>query len=1129
MHNIDSIITDSKLLDLYLSKTIEFLFYILELLNNIEYIIKYSRENMKNKINIFFMTLFHILKSYKYYRILSDLNWYNFFIIYSLELENSNIYKQIILSILLDYNLFEQRNFINQINSIIELINIYEINDELLYKIFLVDFIFESNKIKHKIFLNLIGSICSSQNKKFCKELIQYILKVENEIKLYHYLKIIYINIKNIKDILSSDINYLCELINKQIKFIDYFHCKYCSYIIILCYLIKQEIIYDKDENIINKYYYINNVSYLFLKALFIENFDLKNDIKLKFIKSKDNIYFVQNIFFTLEYHPFELCNIDIFMTRFKSILNYIDYLMTLERNENIIQLLKYFFNFIIDFAEKIKVHYTKNKYIQREIDKYINKFFSSDEFTEFFILNIKFNEKAAIERIKSFIKNRFFYYLNPFYFKLLNLKYIAVDENKTNEIKLEIINFILDTIINSKKPEKEKKEFNYNNVFIFLIIIHKNIYQNEFKKKFSRNFPVLFINLYYFLKDKNLLFNYNLVNFSSFDSNKENNINYKLTCEIILDIILKFFFRGNYGEQVVQLLLIKKDSNSSIFYEQDEKYLLNNDDINNNRNNEEKHLYEIDDISFCLYFLIYFFDKDLLYKEEDKNNFINNILQTIFNDLKNLYMQNKKLNSKLKRIKFKHFDIYNELLDIVNKNYKSDNFSINFLQEKYNQLITQFKNDNKTETNKAIEKENKNKFDSIKNIKNNDLNKYVNIDTKNEINYINNKEENIISSIKYLKEKIDKIDIVDIYYKLIIGNDYSKEITKILFNPKEYYIWNKFTIYLKDYIFYNKKFIKTNKAFNILLNKEKYNNFYLNYPTKIKNYTIDEYYRPFLKPCLNFFNSKYIKISHNYIKENVLKNLEYKEENINLIKYKRIIPKLNNEKYFYELFKNKGNVFGYIELNNNFFIFKNSPNDDLRSSEDPEKCLPFLFSINDDKIIDKNKYVIIFYDDIKEIIKRRVCLLYIGLEIFLKNNRSYMFNFFDKNNIKKFIEEIKKYSQNKNKLHKNLININKEQDNQINKEINSPNNIIKNLSLNINNSNINDSEINYKLIEEPISEFKKLQLQHKNKKGELSNFNYLLLINKYSSRTYNDYNQYLVFPLLYIDKDNKTKRDLSK
>ena len=71
--------------------------------------------------------------------------------------------------------------------------------------------------------------------------------------------------------------------------------------------------------------------------------------------------------------------------------------------------------------------------------------------------------------------------------------------------------------------------------------------------------------------------------------------------------------------------------------------------------------------------------------------------------------------------------------------------------------------------------------------------------------------------------------------------------------------------------------------------------------------------------------------------------------------------------------------------------------------------------------------------------------------------------------------------------------------------------------------------ELNMKLIEEPIQEFKKSQLKEKFKKGELSIFDYLLLINKYSSRTYNDYNQYLVFPVLSLDIENNKKRDLSK
>ena len=116
------------------------------------------------------------------------------------------------------------------------------------------------------------------------------------------------------------------------------------------------------------------------------------------------------------------------------------------------------------------------------------------------------------------------------------------------------------------------------------------------------------------------------------------------------------------------------------------------------------------------------------------------------------------------------------------------------------------------------------------------------------------------------------------------VTEDYSKDLTKILFNPKEYYIWKKFSFYFKNFIFYSKKFSKVNKSFKIHLSKSKHKrlnnyeesnpNFYLNYPTKLRNYTTDEYYRPFLKPCLNFFNSEFLSVSHRYIKENILKTL---------------------------------------------------------------------------------------------------------------------------------------------------------------------------------------------------------------------------------------------------------------
>ena len=698
----------------------------------------------------------------------------------------------------------------------------------------------------------------------------------------------------------------------------------------------------------------------------------------------------------------------------------------------------------------------------------------------------------------------------------------------------------------------------------------------SELKQKFLEDFPALFTKFFSFLKEKNLLLYDELLDMAYFnDENDTNKLKKKLACEIMLDIIFNFYFVGNYSDKLINSFLFNVKSPTSIFYTRDEKMFSSkekkekeNIPLNNDKEGEKSYHEKIEEFSFCIYFLLYFFEKDLKCQDQEKKKTINNIKETIFNDVKNLYINNKKLSSILKRIrnKGKHFDVYNEILDFFNKYNKEPTFSLISVQERYIQLINQFKKetDNNilneaikkqngegriSHKNKEITEEKKPETSTEKYHKNNEINNKasnndINSDTKNQTNNINNNVENKtindnngVSSVAYLKEELSKIDSINFYFKSVVGKDYSKELTKIFFNPKEYYIWKQFGFFLKDYIFFSRKFKKLAKTFGvhkskiIYKKKEKYkdkNNLYLDYPTKLRNYTIDEYYRPFLKPCTNFFNLKHLDISHKYVEQNLLKKIEFKEENLNLNKYKKIIPKLSNEKYFCELVKNKGNIFGFIELNKSCFIFKNSPNDDMSLSNDPEKSLPFLCSISDDKIIDKDKNVLIFYEDIKEIIKRRFCLLYIGLEFFLKDNRTYSFNFFNKNNIHKFIEDIKKYTLERGEHIKNTSGVNEDSQKHDNKNVISSQDNINSIS-SINVTNSNSSEINFKLIEDPISEFKKLNLKLKYKKGELSNFEYLLLINKYSSRTYNDYNQYLVFPILYMDAENKIKRDLSK
>jgi len=140
------------------------------------------------------------------------------------------------------------------------------------------------------------------------------------------------------------------------------------------------------------------------------------------------------------------------------------------------------------------------------------------------------------------------------------------------------------------------------------------------------------------------------------------------------------------------------------------------------------------------------------------------------------------------------------------------------------------------------------------------------------EIN-VNTKKEGEI----YLKNKLAKKNIIYSYYKQII-NYLDSLYIKMLFNPKEYIIWKNFTLSFKDLLFNNKKFKKISILFkiytrkkNVIYSHERDKEFFLNYPSKIKNYIIDDYYRPFMKPNLNFFKHKYLNKSHPYIKKYII------------------------------------------------------------------------------------------------------------------------------------------------------------------------------------------------------------------------------------------------------------------
>lgn len=129
------------------------------------------------------------------------------------------------------------------------------------------------------------------------------------------------------------------------------------------------------------------------------------------------------------------------------------------------------------------------------------------------------------------------------------------------------------------------------------------------------------------------------------------------------------------------------------------------------------------------------------------------------------------------------------------------------------------------------------------------------------------------------------------------------------------------------------------------------------------------------------------------------------------------------------------------------------------------------------------NKNVSIKMDSIRKILFRRILHLDTALEIFTNKFKSYFFDFKEGNRAI-FLKNIKKYASGKNKSMTNLKFIQEKQEDVI------------------------------KLAEKV---YRKWQL------GEISNFELIMKLNKYSGRSFNELSQYPVFPWIIKDYTSQT------
>ena len=248
-----------------------------------------------------------------------------------------------------------------------------------------------------------------------------------------------------------------------------------------------------------------------------------------------------------------------------------------------------------------------------------------------------------------------------------------------------------------------------------------------------------------------------------------------------------------------------------------------------------------------------------------------------------------------------------------------------------------------------------------------------------------------------------------------------------------------------------------------------------------MKNYISNNLYFGglFLKHDLDFFQNRYFHISHSYYikwqKESIRRRIFSKISEQNDVD-KFLEDKRSDKRYtFYvDLVTNRNVVFGILLITKYLIFFQNLDKDEFLANKKDEEKIDWLLCSQNCDYSKRNKKLYIFKKEIKEIINRRFLYSFQSCEIYLKNGKSYYFNFFSE---EKKIEFISIFSQNPGDI---------------------------------------------KIISDLKTEFKNKGFTKQCLNNKITTLAYLLFINKYSCRSYNDVNQYPVFPwlILYGDKE---------
>lgn len=165
-----------------------------------------------------------------------------------------------------------------------------------------------------------------------------------------------------------------------------------------------------------------------------------------------------------------------------------------------------------------------------------------------------------------------------------------------------------------------------------------------------------------------------------------------------------------------------------------------------------------------------------------------------------------------------------------------------------------------------------------------------------------------------------------------------------------------------------------------------------------------------------------------------------------------------------------EGGHYGELYLSNQYLMFKSK-----NTRIDPKH----KFAIHSEQVVRK-KNKIWHVGCLEQVFKRRFSLFHQAFELYTKDKKNYFFNLLNEEQCGAFFATLTEVVRRYNKLEK--------------------------------------SKQSVQIIEKPRNEFKQRHYVEEWSKGEISTQEFLLLVNKYSGRTFNDFSQYPIFPWVISD-----------